>query len=138
MRRKRDHRVPDYLRGFLRALFKGVSFTEEELDRPLIGVVNSWGEINPATKHLNVLTISFKISSIPSNVKIFVLSFVDQARELWNEMVANGIALEALIGATNIASKECLRTVLKSRFSGPALELNLRALEIGKNLHWIV
>lgn len=57
---KRDQRVPEYLRGFRRALYKGVGFTGAELDRPLVGVVNSWGEINPATKHLHVLSRAVK------------------------------------------------------------------------------
>lgn len=57
---KRDQRVPEYLRGFRRALYKGAGFTGAELDRPLVGVVNSWGEINPATKHLHVLSRAVK------------------------------------------------------------------------------
>jgi dihydroxy-acid dehydratase len=58
--KKRENRVPDYLMGFRRALFKGAGFTGEDLDRPLVGVVNSWGEINPATKHMNTLTKAVK------------------------------------------------------------------------------
>ena len=52
---KRDERVPDYLKDFHLALYKGVGFTGPELDRPLIGVANSWGDVNPATKYLKVL-----------------------------------------------------------------------------------
>ncbi len=58
--KKKENRVPDYLMGFRRALFKGAGFTGEDLDRPLVGVVNSWGEINPATRHMNVLTKAAK------------------------------------------------------------------------------
>jgi len=57
---KRGDRVPDYLMGFRRALFRGVGFSGEDLDRPSIGVVNSWGEINPATRQMNVLTGAVK------------------------------------------------------------------------------
>lgn len=46
--------------GFRRALFKGAGFTDEDLDRPLIGVVNSWGEISPATKNMQILTKAAK------------------------------------------------------------------------------
>lgn len=46
--------------GFRRALFKGAGFTSADLDRPLIGVVNSWGEISPATKHMRTLTEAAK------------------------------------------------------------------------------
>src|SRR3990172_1508925 len=46
--------------GFRRALFKGAGFTGVDLDRPLVGVVNSWGEINPATRQMNALTKAAK------------------------------------------------------------------------------
>jgi len=58
--KKRDSKTPDYLMGFRRALFKGAGFTTEALDRPLIGVVNSWGEVSPATKHMLTLTRAAK------------------------------------------------------------------------------
>jgi dihydroxy-acid dehydratase len=44
--KKRDAKTPDYLKGFRRALFRGV--------------VNSWGEISPATRHLHCLTRAAK------------------------------------------------------------------------------
>jgi dihydroxy-acid dehydratase len=47
---------PPFLLGFRRALYRGAGYTRAEVRRPLIGVANSWGEISPATKHLNVLT----------------------------------------------------------------------------------
>jgi len=58
--KKRDEKTPDYLMGFRRALFRGAGFTGEALDRPLVGVVNSWGEISPATKHMQGLTQAAK------------------------------------------------------------------------------
>ncbi len=38
-----------------RGLMRGMGYTEEELKRPLIGVVNSWNEYNPGHIHLNQL-----------------------------------------------------------------------------------
>ena len=58
--KKREEKTPDYLMGFRRALFRGAGFTGEDLDRPLVGVVNSWGEISPATKHMPALTKAAK------------------------------------------------------------------------------
>jgi len=58
--KKRDEKTPEYLMGFRRALFRGAGFTGEALDRPLVGVVNSWGEINPATRHMQTLTRAAK------------------------------------------------------------------------------
>jgi len=74
--KKRDEKTPDYLMGFRRSLFRGAGFTGEALDRPLIGVVNSWGEISPATKHMQVLTKAAKdgIQSAGGTPVEFVLS----------------------------------------------------------------
>lgn len=62
--------------GFRRALFKGAGFSGEALDRPLIGVVNSWGEISPATKHMQALTKAAKdgVQSAGGTPVEFVLS----------------------------------------------------------------
>jgi dihydroxy-acid dehydratase len=74
--KKRDSKTPDYLMGFRRALFKGAGFSGEALDRPLIGVVNSWGEISPATKHMQALTKAAKdgVQSAGGTPVEFVLS----------------------------------------------------------------
>ena len=74
--KKRDEKTPDYLMGFRRSLFRGAGFTGEALDRPLVGVVNSWGEISPATKHMQVLTKAAKdgIQSAGGTPVEFVLS----------------------------------------------------------------
>jgi dihydroxy-acid dehydratase len=62
--------------GFRRALFRGAGFSGEALDRPLIGVVNSWGEISPATKHMQALTQAAKegVKSAGGTPVEFVLS----------------------------------------------------------------
>ena len=38
-----------------RGLMRGMGYTEEELHRPLIGIVNSWNEYNPGHIHLHQL-----------------------------------------------------------------------------------
>jgi dihydroxy-acid dehydratase len=74
--KKRDEKTPDYLMGFRRALFRGAGFSGDALDRPLIGVANSWGEISPATKHMQVLTKAAKegVKSAGATPVEFVLS----------------------------------------------------------------
>ncbi len=74
--KKRDAKTPDYLMGFRRALFRGAGFSGKDLDRPLIGVVNSWGEISPATKHMQALTRAAKegVRSAGGTPVEFVLS----------------------------------------------------------------
>lgn len=56
------------------------------------------------------------------------------ATELGRASVANMIALGAISALTGVVKAESLVTVIHQRFSGNVLELNLKALEIGKNL----
>ncbi len=68
--------APPYLLGFRRALYRGAGFSHDEVRRPLIGVANSWGEINPATRHLNVVSDRVKagITAAGGTPVEFVLS----------------------------------------------------------------
>jgi dihydroxy-acid dehydratase len=43
-----------------RALFKALGYTDEELARPIIGVVNSFNEVIPGHMHLNTITQAAK------------------------------------------------------------------------------
>ncbi|MHA2065450.1 MAG: dihydroxy-acid dehydratase domain-containing protein, partial [Candidatus Thorarchaeota archaeon] len=38
--------------SFRKSLRMGLGYTSQELDQPIIGIANSWGEINPAAIHL--------------------------------------------------------------------------------------
>ncbi len=43
-----------------RALYKALGFTDEELERPIIGVANSWSELIPGHMHLDKLADAVK------------------------------------------------------------------------------
>ncbi len=43
-----------------RAVYKAMGFTDEDLSRPLVAVVNSWGEVCPGHYGLNMLTAKVK------------------------------------------------------------------------------
>jgi len=43
-----------------RSLFKAMGYTDEEIDRPWIGVVNAWNEIIPGHIHLNQIASAVK------------------------------------------------------------------------------
>lgn len=58
--KKREAVLPEYSLPLRRALLKGVGFTDQRINRPLVGVVNSWGENNPAAKHINELAKAVK------------------------------------------------------------------------------
>ena len=52
----RSRKVYGQVEGFMaRTLLKACGFTEEELDRPLVAVVNSWTNIVPGHVHLNTV-----------------------------------------------------------------------------------
>jgi dihydroxy-acid dehydratase len=44
-----------------RSLFKALGLVDEELSRPIIGVVNSWNEVIPGHKHLKEVAEAVKI-----------------------------------------------------------------------------
>lgn len=58
--KRRESLLNEYGLASRRALLKGVGFTDEELSRPFVGVVNSYGEINPGAVHLNRVTQAVK------------------------------------------------------------------------------
>src|SRR3989475_2354328 len=47
-------------RAGARAMFKAIGFTGEDLDRPLIGVANTWIEVMPCNFHLRRLSAKVK------------------------------------------------------------------------------
>ena len=49
-----------YERAPHRSLFKAMGYTDEEIARPMIGVVNSYNEIIPGHIHLNMITQDVK------------------------------------------------------------------------------
>ena len=51
------------------SLFKAISYTDEEISRPLIGVVNAANEIIPGHIHLNMITADVKAGPTSSTVK---------------------------------------------------------------------
>ena len=53
---KGEELSPRFLLGFRRALYRGAGFSRAAVRRPLVGVASSWGEINPASRHLGELT----------------------------------------------------------------------------------
>jgi dihydroxy-acid dehydratase len=46
---ERSKQLPDFIISFRNCLYKGMGYTDSDLKKPLIGIVNSWTEVNPAT-----------------------------------------------------------------------------------------
>jgi dihydroxy-acid dehydratase len=57
---KQDANLQDYAMIERHQMMRGVGYGETALRRPQIGVVSSWGEINPASTHLDKVTQQVK------------------------------------------------------------------------------
>jgi len=53
---KRDSKLPDFALMERHQMMRGVGYGETALKRPQIGMVSSWGEVNPASTHLDKVT----------------------------------------------------------------------------------
>lgn len=57
---KKDSKLADYALVERHQMMRGAGYGDTALKRPQIGVVSSWGEINPAAVHLDKVTDSIK------------------------------------------------------------------------------
>jgi len=76
--KKRDSDLPDYALVERQEMMMGCGHNEEALRRPQIGVVSSWGEVNPAAIHLDKVAASVKagIWSAGGTPREFVISSI--------------------------------------------------------------
>jgi len=58
--KKKDSFLPDYAMVERQMLTRGVGYGDEAIERLQIGVVSSWGEVNPAAIHLDKVTEAVK------------------------------------------------------------------------------
>ena len=83
----------------------------------------------------SILLDSAYVKDIPeTRAKVFLLPFTEEARSLGRETVANVIALGAIAYISSVTSRGSLENTLKKRFSSPAREMNLQALDKGYKL----
>ena len=54
--KKKDADLPDFARVEREEMLRGVGLGREAIRRPQIGVVSSWGEVNPGSVHLDKIT----------------------------------------------------------------------------------
>lgn len=58
--KKKDSHLPDYALVERQELTRGVGYGDEAIERLQIGVVSSWGEVNPAAINLDRVVASVK------------------------------------------------------------------------------
>ena len=58
--KKSDSGLPDYALVERQEMIMGLGYGDEAIERPQIGVVSSWGEVNPAAIHLDRVAASVK------------------------------------------------------------------------------
>lgn len=78
MIKKKDADLPDYAMVERRTLTSGIGYSDGAIDRLQIGVVSSWGEINPASIHLDRVAEAVKagIWSAGGTPREFVISSI--------------------------------------------------------------
>lgn len=76
MLKKKDADLPDYAMVERQTLMRGIGLSEDAVEGLQIGVVSSWGEINPASIHLNRVSEAVKagIWSAGGTPREFVMS----------------------------------------------------------------
>ena len=58
--KKKDADLPDFAKVEREEMLRGVGLGKEAIRRPQIGVVSSWGEVNPGSVHLDKITAFVK------------------------------------------------------------------------------
>jgi len=58
--KKKDADLPEFARVEREEMLRGVGLDKEGISRPQVGVVSSWGEVNPGSVHLDRITQSVK------------------------------------------------------------------------------
>ncbi len=56
--------LPEFITSFRNCLYKGMGYTDSDLRKPLIGIINSWTEVNPATMHMHKMADSVRYGII--------------------------------------------------------------------------
>ena len=86
-----------------------------------------------AAKGVTVLYDS-TLATSRSGANFIGLDFTRRASDLGNAGSVNILALAAVAAFTRVVKIESLERLLKQRFRGPALELNLKLLAVGSEL----
>ncbi len=76
--KKLDSRLPDFALMERQTMLRGIGYEKEALRRPQVGVASSWGEINPASIHLDKVVAAVKngIWAAGGTPREFVISSV--------------------------------------------------------------
>ena len=58
--KKKDDQLPDYAQVERQEMMRGMGYGDTAIGRLQIGVVSSWGEVNPAAIHLDRVVAAVK------------------------------------------------------------------------------
>ena len=75
---RRDASLPDYALVERQEMLRGIGYSDDALDRIQVGVVSSWGEVNPASVNLDRVTDAVKagVWSAGGTPREFVVSSI--------------------------------------------------------------
>src|SRR5437660_3319188 len=104
--------APEPRRAAARAMLKAVGFTDADLEKPLIGVANTWIEIGPCNYHLRDLAV---------HVKEGIRAAGGTPMEFNTVSISDGITMNTEGMKTSLVSREVM---------ADSIELVARGIEI--------
>ncbi len=135
-----------------RSLLRADGLTDEDFEKPFIGIANSWNEIVPGHIHLNELVDAVKKGIIEAGGMPFTfgvpavcdgiamghkgMRFSLISREVISdccEVMVEGHALDAWVGVTNCDKVTPGMLMAAGRMNVPAIMLTGGAMEVGKD-----
>ncbi|MGI6472146.1 MAG: dihydroxy-acid dehydratase [Candidatus Methanomethylophilaceae archaeon] len=135
-----------------RSLLRADGLTDEDFEKPFIGIANSWNEVVPGHIHLNELVDAVKEGIIEAGGKPFVfgvpalcdgiamghngMRFSLISREVISdccEVMVEGHAFDAWVGVTNCDKVTPGMLMAAGRMNVPAIMLTGGAMEVGKD-----
>lgn len=135
-----------------RSLLRADGLTDEDFEKPFIGIANSWNEVVPGHIHLNELVEAVKEGIIEAGGKPFTfgvpalcdgiamghngMRFSLISREVISdccEVMVEGHAFDAWVGVTNCDKVTPGMLMAAGRMNVPAIMLTGGAMEVGKD-----
>lgn len=135
-----------------RSLLRADGLTDEDFEKPFIGIANSWNEIVPGHIHLNELVDAVKKGIVEAGGMPFTfgvpavcdgiamghngMRFSLISREVISdccEVMVEGHALDAWVGVTNCDKVTPGMLMAAGRMNVPAIMLTGGAMEVGKD-----
>ncbi|MGC8780547.1 MAG: dihydroxy-acid dehydratase, partial [Anaerolineae bacterium] len=110
----RGHGVFEGIAGaYPRALYRAMGFTDADFERPLIGIVNSWSEVDPGHYHLRELAAWVKVGVREAGGAAAEFNTVAPC-----DGIAQGRGMHAILPLRDVIAASVELMALANRFDG--------------------